>query len=507
MVKETVIIVHGTWSAPEAGSRRWYQRFDEGSSATGFTNKLDAALQKRGSPARCWAHCAPDDPIFQWSGENSWVARAAAASALVDYVTTLKKDGWLCHVVAHSHGGNIVVEALQQFLREKPPLQEYIGKIVTLGTPFMDSMSPIIKKSRRTQESITRSSWILLGITLFSMLISILAGHRSPVGPDLVYVIFMSTFIFLIFGLPLLFFSRKLLDKFTLKRAAHDNHSGGQPLFLAMGSCVDEAWQILFHLRNSNNQFAVKSNIIVFLILSLRTDIQLHLIVDRLHGAKTYRDIGWMSKIVLSIAHCVSVLVFCSTLYGIKDFYKLRGFFSPAQLIILYTLPTVIFFSIPFLIVLLLAKFLGPTFYSAFLSPFRWLRHLAGSPLLLGQAIATYFVRVKSWSVLLKLIMGLEGYRFAPPSVERYPTTIPEQLVRFENMPKRVEETALDKRTLWISSRLVNVSEVFSNLVLTAADLTSLLQMVEADQTLVHGAYYTDDECIGRIADWIAGRG
>jgi hypothetical protein len=105
------------------------------------------------------------------------------------------------------------------------------------------------------------------------------------------------------------------------------------------------------------------------------------------------------------------------------------------------------------------------------------------------------------------LIMGLEGYRFAPPSVERYPTTIPEQLVRFENMPKRVEETALDKRTLWISSRLVNVSEVFSNLVLTAADLTSLLQMVEADQTLVHGAYYTDDECIGRIADWIAGRG
>jgi hypothetical protein len=29
---------------------------------------------------------------------------------------------------------------------------------------------------------------------------------------------------------------------------------------------------------------------------------------------------------------------------------------------------------------------------------------------------------------------------------------------------------------------------------------------IENDETLVHAAYYTDDECIARIADWISGR-
>ena len=41
----------------------------------------------------------------------------------------------------------------------------------------------------------------------------------------------------------------------------------------------------------------------------------------------------------------------------------------------------------------------------------------------------------------------------------------------------------------------------------TAADISALLQTVEEDQTLVHAAYYSDDECIARIADWIADKG
>jgi hypothetical protein len=36
------------------------------------------------------------------------------------------------------------------------------------------------------------------------------------------------------------------------------------------------------------------------------------------------------------------------------------------------------------------------------------------------------------------------------------------------------------------------------------ADIQSLLRTIEEDQTLVYAAYYTDDECIARIADWIA---
>ena len=43
--KETVIIVHGTWAAPEAGVSRWYRPVEGVPTAEGFVSKLDAALQ------------------------------------------------------------------------------------------------------------------------------------------------------------------------------------------------------------------------------------------------------------------------------------------------------------------------------------------------------------------------------------------------------------------------------------------------------------------------------
>jgi len=43
-------------------------------------------------------------------------------------------------------------------------------------------------------------------------------------------------------------------------------------------------------------------------------------------------------------------------------------------------------------------------------------------------------------------------------------------------------------------------------LIVTSADIIMLQHAIEADQTLVHAAYYTDDECIARIADWIAAK-
>src|ERR1700736_478189 len=146
--KETVIIVHGTFAAPQPGESRWYQP-SEGLAATkGFVAKLDAALQERGSQARCWAHCSQGDRGFHWSGENSWVARTRAAAELGSYVLNLQKNGWCCHIVAHSHGGNVVLEALPQITTALPS-RAPLGKITTLGTPFMDTMSPILEIVRR----------------------------------------------------------------------------------------------------------------------------------------------------------------------------------------------------------------------------------------------------------------------------------------------------------------------------------------------------------------------
>jgi hypothetical protein len=148
----------------------------------------------------------------------------------------------------------------------------------------------------------------------------------------------------------------------------------------------------------------------------------------------------------------------------------------------------------------------GESFFSAFLSPFRWCAHQLGSLASLLPTLGTYVIYRKAWSVLLARTMGLERYRFAVPAIEQFPKNVPDTFVKYENMPTQAEQRALSMRNTWIGRHLGGVSQTFSKMAVTAADISSLQQTVEEDQTLVHAAYYTDDECIARIADWIAGK-
>jgi hypothetical protein len=79
-------------------------------------------------------------------------------------------------------------------------------------------------------------------------------------------------------------------------------------------------------------------------------------------------------------------------------------------------------------------------------------------------------------------------------------------IYKYEDLSKAAEQRALGKRTGWLERNFGEVTKTFSQVVVTAADLSSLLRKVETDLSLVHAAYYTDDECINRIADWIAGK-
>lgn len=147
--KETVIIVHGTWAAPEPNQLSWYQIPEKPEDEPSFVSKLNAALGKRGSSARCWAHCKDNAEIFSWSGNNAWIDRTRAASELAGYINELQADGWRCHVVAHSHGGNLVAEALPH-LKVAPDRPIGLnGTVTALGTPFVDALSPIMERMRR----------------------------------------------------------------------------------------------------------------------------------------------------------------------------------------------------------------------------------------------------------------------------------------------------------------------------------------------------------------------
>jgi hypothetical protein len=132
--KETIILVHGTFAAPRVGGpSQWYQPRSE------FCRDLNARLKKLGSPARCWAHLTDDSSCFFWSGRNDWAARTAAAADLARLMYTLIKDGWRVHVVAHSHGGNVLLEALDIGAEGFAQAHDYEdGYLVLMGTPIME---------------------------------------------------------------------------------------------------------------------------------------------------------------------------------------------------------------------------------------------------------------------------------------------------------------------------------------------------------------------------------
>jgi Alpha/beta hydrolase of unknown function (DUF900) len=524
--KETIIIVHGTWAAPKAGARRWYEPVGGGPAAEGFVSKLDAALQKRGSSARCWAHCSQGNQIFHWSGDNSWIARTRAASALADYVAKLRNDGWRCHIVAHSHGGNVVVEALEQIITA--PSSNKAGiKFVTLGTPFIDTTSPILRSAKSRYRILNLASWGAFAL-LVLLLISWLLGYFD-VSTHLATWFFLNclallsegicenidiqlrVFIFPLHGAPpwvgLTILSLILLFLVFRRIKRHSDLPGfgastggaaqAEPQLLVMGSLVDEAWQILHHMRSMPDQLAVRLNVFVYLWSSLRSSALQSGEVARIHGARSFRDLAMTAKVVMLVIYLFCFFVFSvSIAMIITEPMDKFTFLTFGLLIVTF-----------FVVLLVFTTVFGESFFSAFLSPFRWSAQRLGSFASLFPAIGTYVVRRMGWSVLLAMTMGLEGYRFAMPAIEQFPKNVPESFVKYENIPTGAEQRALSMRSAWVARHLGDVSQTFSRMAVTAADISLLLQTVEEDQTLVHAAYYTYDECIDRIADWIADMG
>jgi hypothetical protein len=122
-----IILVHGTFAGPKEGSRQWYEPDSD------FCRALDKALEKRGVHARCWAGIEPLE-YFHWGpGTNDWLDRAEAAKRLRDY---LHNRQGRCHVVAHSHGGNLLLDALGW--NGGARVDWFSGTVVLLGTPILE---------------------------------------------------------------------------------------------------------------------------------------------------------------------------------------------------------------------------------------------------------------------------------------------------------------------------------------------------------------------------------
>ena len=133
----TVVMVHGTFAQDDCDhGDRWWQR---GSS---FWNSLADMLPDGVSLP------SEDEPLFHWSGENSWSERFHGALSLLEYLRALDERGIAYHVIAHSHGGTVLWEALRlsvekpQYWKPRRPLKG-LRTWTTVGTPFPTARSTI----------------------------------------------------------------------------------------------------------------------------------------------------------------------------------------------------------------------------------------------------------------------------------------------------------------------------------------------------------------------------
>lgn len=134
--KTVTLIIHGT----NAAGADWW-RLGDGNGDT-FADRLETALTQRGLGGTVWKPAREKDfpyNAFSWSGENRHRERikggktlAASINKLASALGANKKDPLTVNLVAHSHGGNVVLEAIRQLDDTVS-----IGRCVMLGTPLI----------------------------------------------------------------------------------------------------------------------------------------------------------------------------------------------------------------------------------------------------------------------------------------------------------------------------------------------------------------------------------
>ena len=131
---DILVTVHGTNDAdPSNDGQRWWQR------GSAFLASLQERLGASGAPA---PHIVP----FHWTGANSDHERLKASRGLKSLLDRLDRTGRSYHVIAHSHGGNVVE---QTFRLAGRGIGNGLRSITTVGTPFLERRLRLFERLNR----------------------------------------------------------------------------------------------------------------------------------------------------------------------------------------------------------------------------------------------------------------------------------------------------------------------------------------------------------------------
>ncbi|MCB9567837.1 MAG: hypothetical protein H6710_11620 [Myxococcales bacterium] len=174
--RQLTLVIHGTF----AREMLWWRPGDDPSAPT-FADRLEAGLSAHGLAGTVWqpaieAGLQIDD--FAWSGDNTHRARVVGGLELaVALSRTAKRLGATPEVplevnlVAHSHGGNVCLEALRQLAPEVR-----VRRLIFLGTPLIDR-----RRSLRVLRASLAIFVLAFMITAFFVLFIGLAGMVSGI--------------------------------------------------------------------------------------------------------------------------------------------------------------------------------------------------------------------------------------------------------------------------------------------------------------------------------------
>lgn len=138
--KHYVLVVHGTFNAPKQGPGgefldlhlKWWAPGGATKSGLPFCEKLREALDRNVAQGRggipgdaVWGDLSDPEieeitEPFYWGAKNSDASREEGAQKLAERIMKIKKaqPGALVHLISHSHGGNVVLRAVEIILGE-----------------------------------------------------------------------------------------------------------------------------------------------------------------------------------------------------------------------------------------------------------------------------------------------------------------------------------------------------------------------------------------------------
>lgn len=452
MIRETIVLVHGTWGAESP----WYQPGSD------FCRDLEANLRTWYREIKVWSHADSSDKVFRWTGDNSWSARSRAARELATYLRRLDREGWTFHLVAHSHGGNVVLEALR---RLGETILQRQGKVVLIGTPVLHL------KPRKKLSGPLFLAVAAMALVLFA---SYALGMWTLIG----------------FAIPaiLLAYLGHLLRSLTSDSEIEDLGGHGRTMLYPIGkekillisSKEDEAFQLLAATLKRNVAFPCSTGFGEMILSAL----------DRCRDKDNVAFPGLGSTAALVSALAVASIAFTFPPSWAEGWQTAFAIGRIACIGLLF----------------LSAAVMPKTFTRGLMLPLRLVLSAAMFLDSVARQVAwSWYLRRRAWGTIQGILFGTSGSPYTVQEIEVLQEPYGAAVgFEYEEIGPAALAAAKAARGLSLQSSVGNLGEYMKNPELFADDLVAVLYRIMTDIRLVHAIYYTHPDCKRRIASWIA---